>query len=153
MTADYFRKRMASTCAEDDCDVPPISRNLCTKHYQRRAKAGTLPPRIRADYEKTPPPKCLVEGCEEPKHGRGLCQAHLSRVRRYGLSLEDLNVLEAQAACDICTLRPPVHVDHDHDSGAVRGYLCHQCNIGLGLLGDTAADLKRAYDYLNRRTA
>jgi hypothetical protein len=39
-------------------------------------------------------------------------------------------------------------VDHDHNTGAVRGLLCHSCNTGLGHLGDSVETLARALDYL-----
>lgn len=40
--------------------------------------------------------------------------------------------------------------DHNHDTGAFRGWLCHACNLGIGLLGDDAASLRRALAYLER---
>jgi hypothetical protein len=40
--------------------------------------------------------------------------------------------------------------DHDHDTKQFRGWLCHQCNAGIGLLGDGFIGLLRAIDYLNR---
>lgn len=59
------------------------------------------------------------------------------------------------ANCAIC--RTPFssenkpHVDHDHESGRVRGLLCGPCNVALGLLKDSAALLQRALQYLNQR--
>ena len=35
-------------------------------------------------------------------------------------------------------------IDHDHDSGEVRGLLCAQCNAGLGLFRDRSAWLEEA---------
>lgn len=38
--------------------------------------------------------------------------------------------------------------NHDHATGAVRGLLCHRCNTGIGMLGDTAEGVERALAYL-----
>ena len=40
------------------------------------------------------------------------------------------------------------HVDHDHLTGEVRGILCHNCNTGIGLLGES--NLLRALEYLGK---
>lgn len=41
-------------------------------------------------------------------------------------------------------------LDHDHVTGAFRGWLCHKCNTNIGALGDSIAGLQRALDYLKR---
>lgn len=45
---------------------------------------------------------------------------------------------------------PQTHVDHDHTTGQVRGLLCKQCNMGLGLLKDSPTVLRQLAAYLER---
>ncbi len=39
-------------------------------------------------------------------------------------------------------------VDHDHETGKVRGLLCHHCNVALGHLQDDPNTIKALLDYL-----
>lgn len=39
-------------------------------------------------------------------------------------------------------------LDHDHEKRMFRGWLCHNCNSALGMLGDSPTIIKRAYNYL-----
>jgi hypothetical protein len=41
-------------------------------------------------------------------------------------------------------------MDHDHGTGAFRGWLCTPCNAGIGLLGDNAEGVRRALQYLSK---
>ncbi len=43
-----------------------------------------------------------------------------------------------------------IHLDHDHTTGAFRGWLCNRCNLALGHLGDNIKGLERALAYLRR---
>ncbi len=79
-----------------------------------------------------------------------------ARRLSYGLTPEAFEVLlQVQAGCcAICksTLCPErTDVDHDHVSGRVRGLLCHRCNTGIGLLGDSTDRLAAAVDYLRKQ--
>lgn len=42
-----------------------------------------------------------------------------------------------------------LHVDHDHDSEAIRGLLCHNCNTGLGVFQDRTDWMAKAIAYVN----
>lgn len=39
-------------------------------------------------------------------------------------------------------------LDHCHETGKFRGWLCQTCNRGLGSFGDSAERLRKAIDYL-----
>ena len=43
-------------------------------------------------------------------------------------------------------------VDHCHDTDTFRGWLCHNCNRGLGIFYDDSEMLKRAIDYLEGKS-
>ena len=54
--------------------------------------------------------------------------------------------------CEICQ-RPSkrrLALDHDHETGRLRGLLCMFCNTALGKFRDDPAVLQRAIDYLKR---
>lgn len=44
-------------------------------------------------------------------------------------------------------------LDHDHETGAIRGLLCDSCNRGLGFFGDSTTNLWRAFNYLTNHKA
>ncbi|WP_245679152.1 endonuclease VII domain-containing protein [Actinomadura hibisca] len=69
---------------------------------------------------------------------------------RYGMTEGEVASLgEMQGGyCAICCDRPGDHVDHCHDTQAVRGVLCVGCNSGMGQLRDDPGALRRAAAYL-----
>lgn len=71
------------------------------------------------------------------------------RRLRYGMEQNQYDYLfeEQGGLCAICRDRTAEHVDHDHESGAIRGLLCRTCNTGLGMFGDDAAMISRAAEY------
>lgn len=71
--------------------------------------------------------------------------------RKYGLTpTEYAEMVVAQdARCGICRkAKPSLVVDHDHDTGRVRGLLCRTCNAAIGQLGDNPKLLRRALEWL-----
>ncbi len=74
---------------------------------------------------------------------------------RYNITLETYNkMLTAQGYnCKICNTSScktgkAFAVDHCHTSQEIRGLLCANCNIALGLMGDDVALMKKAIKYL-----
>ena len=78
--------------------------------------------------------------------------------RRYGLTVEQWEAMSEQqgGGCAICglntkgTKKPGLRVDHDHATGAVRGLLCHACNMLLGMAKDDPHILEQAARYLRK---
>jgi len=74
--------------------------------------------------------------------------------RKYGLTLEEYKYLfeEQNGVCAICKTTEECRmlaVDHNHESGKVRGLLCGSCNRALGLLKDNPELLSRAKEYVS----
>lgn len=42
-------------------------------------------------------------------------------------------------------------VDHNHETGMIRGMLCNNCNLGIGYLKDNIDLLKSAIKYLKKK--
>jgi hypothetical protein len=76
--------------------------------------------------------------------------------RKYRMTLEDYErMFEAQGGvCAICGEPRPeertLHVDHDHETGVIRGLLCFRCNNALGDFREEYELFQRAADYLDR---
>lgn len=73
-------------------------------------------------------------------------------LRRYGLTQEDYETLaELQShTCPICLEVKKLVIDHNHETGEVRGLLCRACNASLGHL-EKRVWRRRAIAYLKAR--
>ena len=83
--------------------------------------------------------------------------------RRYNLSEAEYTAIADQQGekCAIChgtgfkmqeRHKSELVVDHCHETGKVRGLLCHNCNRALGLFHDNKEALLRAIEYLEGAT-
>jgi hypothetical protein len=72
----------------------------------------------------------------------------------YGLLPEQYQALvdRQDGLCAICHQPPSddraLHIDHNHETGAIRGLLCFSCNASLGHFGDDPTRLRAAAHYL-----
>lgn len=69
---------------------------------------------------------------------------------KYGLEIDQYKALQESQnfCCAICNERKDLVVDHCHGNGHVRGLLCFECNVGLGMFKDSATRLVKAIEYL-----
>lgn len=78
----------------------------------------------------------------------------------YNISLESYNrhLKEQGDVCRICKCANrakrsrygTMHVDHEHNTGDIRGIICALCNTGLGAFKDNTRKMKLAINYLNK---
>lgn len=77
--------------------------------------------------------------------------------RTYGIGFQEYGdlYLRQMGKCAICQEPPlkPLVLDHDHETGEVRGLLCANCNSGLGMFKDNVGALAGAIQYLARSAA
>lgn len=76
-----------------------------------------------------------------------VCRAARTRSRKYGITFEQ--ALQIPKTCEACHREVKLFVDHDHDTGDFRGWLCHDCNAALGRVNDNIQRLHQLIDYLS----
>lgn len=90
---------------------------------------------------------------------------HWHLKNKFGISFENLMTMldEQNHKCAICGVEiraissdpgkgDVACVDHDHDTGKVRGLLCNPCNRGIGGLQDSVKILESAAAYLRKNS-
>ena len=104
-------------------DNARIHRSECTECRKKAKKFPTIPAGTRREY--------LIHN-PKPKIGSNF-------------------------TCPIC-LRTTViekerdtNLDHDHNTGEIRGFICNRCNTGLGNLRDDISILQRAIRWISRK--
>ena len=77
--------------------------------------------------------------------------------QKYGINLKKYNYIlnKQQHRCACCgvhekELTKRLAVDHDHNTGAIRGLLCSNCNTGIGMLGDSKEAIEAALQYFDK---
>ena len=78
--------------------------------------------------------------------------------RKYKLEYETyLKMIENQNnLCYICNSPPkdpilsPLHIDHCHTTGKIRGLLCGKCNKGIGMFNDNINLFEKVIEYLKK---
>ena len=68
--------------------------------------------------------------------------------RKYGIRVEDV-----PQSCQVCGSRKRICVDHNHETGIVRGFLCNRCNVVLGKVRDNPSLLEKLALYLREKVS
>lgn len=94
---------------------------------------------------------------KDPEKTRAYTKVQTRRwyiTKKYGLTMEQYSeLLEKQDnRCAICKVTDPGksdwRIDHCHTTKKVRGLLCHNCNVSLGLMGDNIPNIQSMLEYL-----
>jgi hypothetical protein len=149
---DFYRARAARDGFRNDCKACNLERRKAAYRANPRPAIERAtqwridnPERHRARMQ------AYVESGKKAIADR---KSHLKRT--YGMTLEEYDaMLAAQGGvCAICHQPRPeeraLHVDHDHDTGAIRGLLCFTCNNALGDFRDSQQLFEAAAAYLDR---
>lgn len=137
-------KKPPESCKIEGCEKLVDSKGLCKQCYdkERRKDPNVAARRKARDREK------LAKDPDFYKRGN---------IRRYGVTLEQYYdaVAYCYGQCEICENVPNgsgrngiLHVDHCHETGALKGLLCMSCNTALGLMDNDIKRLKSAKQYL-----
>jgi len=106
-------------------------------------------------FQPHAPSECL---CSDKCKEHAFADNYLKRA--YGIDLDEYNLMliKQNNCCSICKSdgfimqkghKVKLVVDHCHDTGKVRGLLCHNCNRALGLLKDNTNTINNALEYIN----
>lgn len=141
------------TC--DICDGPVSghrSKRYCSDVCKREARAAYMREWREKNTERV--------AAYEHRRDRSVENRATSLRVNYGISVEDYERMlsEQEERCAICG-RPEtalgahgevkrLAVDHDHETGIVRGLLCARCNVGIGLMNHDPMVLAAAIAYL-----
>jgi Recombination endonuclease VII len=167
---------MRKTCTIDDCGKDVHGNKMCRKHYMRWLRHGDprYCPRVDCEHDGcttqvNPNKGKLCAKHSALKQNRAYAERNPDwyvlkeirhRARQLGLDPEEVvqSFLDHDGLCDICGAAPGesgrgdrLHIDHDHNrSGVFRGWLCSECNLGLGKFRDDIDRLMSAAAYLLR---
>lgn len=159
MYAELRLSSMTKVCGDCKCELPMSEFN---KDKGKHDGLHWCCKSCRKKYRQQPEVKAATSSYNRAERRRDP-EATKNRDRRYTLRRYwDLTpeqfaaLLEKQnGGCAICgknrsSAKKPLCVDHNHDTGAIRGLLCDNCNRGIGLLLDSPELLKNAIAYLEQ---
>ena len=85
--------------------------------------------------------------------GGTYCQYHyniMSKASNYNISPLEVLEMQKKSTCEICeNYMDKKCIDHNHDTGKVRGLICHSCNVIIGLAKENTETLKKIIKYIN----
>ena len=140
------------------CNICGESKPL-TEYYTTRFKSVSDPTK---QYYHGKCKACYIKKGQETYDPEKQKNTNLKYA--YGITLEEYNImLEKQdGKCAICKTADPkgrqsgrgkvdnFYVDHNHDTGEVRGLLCNACNRAIGNFQDDPSILENAVLYLRK---
>lgn len=135
------------------------ARGMCKRCYTRFLRTDASRPRATCHPDKPAEAHGMCHNCLTNKDYHTNPLRREARWRSLGIDFTtaeyDLLLISQNGVCAICHKAPRgsrLCVDHDHDTGKVRGLLCTHCNLYLAGTNRTPKLLRDAADYLERST-
>lgn len=167
------KRRPHRECRVDGCSEPHKSKGFCGFHYQRVFKTGDA-----GGPEKKFTPIRVIDGTKQcrrcgevkptsdyhRKRKNGTtphefcrpCRNIQAKAYLYGVHADDVERLMSVRRCQGCSVAFDKNerrcIDHDHQTGHVRGVLCNACNLALGMMNDSPGRLRNLAAYLETAT-
>lgn len=131
-------------CSVQGCEKPVYGHELCSTHLAQ-AKRSIFTPKQKSHEREISRKSYHKRKKEDPERQR-------KRARKHRGIPEPITPYPQY--CNLCQ-RPPSFnkrfaVDHDHKTGKFRGWLCSNCNTGLGLFKEDPNLLRKAIKYLGK---
>lgn len=149
-------KASSKVCRENGCNRIAQARGLCHTHYEwhRRHTSLSKFPTVRKQRYGSKREKRRQIYWDDPTRWREEAKED-ALLRKYGIDMIGHETLSQSQlhVCYICRkpdLNRRLAVDHDHQTGKIRGLLCTTCNKGLGFLDDDLTKITSAINYLIR---
>ncbi|MDJ0381624.1 endonuclease VII domain-containing protein [Streptomyces sp. G-G2] len=138
--AGHYRRRQAADgkAVRDHVEVP-AGRKLCRQCGEVKPHAERHKNASASDGLST---RC--EACRAVEGRAG----HFKRAHGITEADRDAMIAAQGGVCVLCRKAPAEHVDHDHQTGSVRGVLCFSCNAALGQFKDRPDVIRRAAAYV-----
>lgn len=145
--------KLNPVCSVDWCEKFSDGKNVgyCSTHRQQVRQYGKILPRrmhkygtyANGDYP------CDVHRCNRPAVSAGLCGGHFSLKNKYKLDTHTFVEMLSRGECENpgCNNTSSLHIDHDHETGVVRGMLCNGCNSALGMLHENIERMAGLIEY------
>ena len=123
-------------------------------HRKQEASPEDIPLPIYSGGTSKYTETCAEDHCDRLAHSRTYCSNHYHTRRTFGVrGLEARRRAELGEPCDICLIHyTRMTVDHDHQTGYVRGSLCNGCNTALGVFKEDPITINRAIEYLRKKS-
>lgn len=148
LDADVRQYERDGVCKVDGCGRPREDGQFCPMHLRRKQRRGDAG---SASRQRAP-------AGEATWHDPDVSRDKKLRLQ-YGLTPEayDEMLRRQGGGCAVCgatngwarsRAKRGMCVDHDHETGHVRGLLCQRCNRAIGLLRDDPTILDAAARYL-----
>lgn len=145
---EKYPERVRASNAKSLALNPERRKAVVQKHYWANVEAKREKSRRYHSLNRD------AERAKARKHYAKNRERILARIRekKYGISIDQVQQMfdRQGGACKACgeQMTSTLALDHNHVTGVVRGLLCRNCNLAIGLVGDSVTRLRAMASYL-----